>query len=204
MVMNFSSIHPYCDHFVEMEYFYKKLLSKATTLPEEFSFLEIGTRAGGTALLALNAIKESGKINRFLFTVDPYGAMPCKRPGDFYGEKFRITAMKCITDFCYYNNLNHTHFRMTSFQFFNTWTNNDFWFNGKLIPKSFAFIYFDGDHSDEIVFKELSLYVPLVCLNGLYAVDDQYDERHYSHIVKEKPFKSSNRLFFDLQAGDKK
>ena len=197
MINRLKWITKYCDHCVELDYFYNQVLERAIELPEEYPFLEIGTREGGTALLSLNAINDSGKKKRTLFTVDPYGNKPYEGNSPDYNEDRRRIAMKVISDFCFEEKLNHNHFRLSSLQFYETWIRSNFWYNGELLPKKFGFIYFDGDHSDENVFKELSMFVPLIHPKGLYTIDDQSDETHYSKIIKGTPIVSYNRLFFD-------
>lgn len=164
--------------------------------PSEFPVLEIGTRSGGTSLLFLRAIKESGKKDRFLITVDPYGEMFYVGRGDNYGEKYYRTAMHKISEYCFENELNHIHFRLTSFQFFNIWNTCNFWHKEKEIKNRFSFIYFDGDHSDRIVKKELRLFYHLIIDNGCFCIDDQDDINKYSDVITEKPLHFSGRLFF--------
>lgn len=199
--MNLKEIEPFCDHSIGFQNLYNRVLQKALTLPEEFPFLEIGIRLGGSSLLFLNAIKDSGRTKRFLFTVDPYGAYPYTSRADDYGENFRRLSMKQITDYCFENNLNHSHFRLKSLDFFNTWMQSSFYSEGKEFQKAFSFIYFDGDHEDQTVFKEVELFGPQVCSNGLFVIDDQLDIDHYASVTNIIPEcdPETNRLFFDLE-----
>jgi len=194
--MTFDDIRPFCDHFTGVEFLYNKVLDVVENTSSKYSILEIGTRNGGTSLFFLKAIKESCKKDCFLFTVDPYGEMFYKGRGDNYGERFYRTAMRNISEYCFNNDLNHIHYRLTSFQFFDMWNSCSLWYKEKEIDKRFKFIYFDGDHSDNIVKKELKLFYPLIIENGFFCVDDQNDINKYSNIIIEKPMHFCGRLFF--------
>lgn len=196
-MIDLNLIAPLCDHFVNMGYFYNRILKVARELPEEYPFLEIGNRLGGTALMFLDAIKESGKPKRFLITVDPYGDMPYTGKLDKFDEDFRRQAMKILSDFSYENKLNHAHYRLKSLDFITTWEKSEFWHEGVLLPKLFGMVYFDGDHTDEVVFEELKRYLPFIHDKGMYVVDDQEDIDHYASVVPDIPIAMSNRLFYD-------
>lgn len=194
--MLLKEIEPYCDHFIGIEYLYDKVFDAVNSFSSKYSILEIGTRSGGTSLLFLKAIKESDKKGTFLVTVDPHGEMFYRGRGDNYGENYYRTAMYNLSNYCFKNDLNHIHYRLTSFQFFDVWNSCDFWYKEKEINKKFKFIYFDGDHSDEVVKKELKLFYPLLIEKGLFCIDDQNDINKYSDVIKEKPIHFSGRLFF--------
>lgn len=194
--MDLKELENYCDHFSGMDFFYKEVLDVAINSPVEYPFLEIGTRAGGSALAFLRAICESGKLDRYLITVDPYGEMFYKNRGDNYGEKYRRIAMHKISDFCFEKSLNHFHMRLSSFQFLDAWKMFDFWDKEKKIEKKFSFVYFDGDHFDEVVKKELSGFYPYIIESGLFCVDDQNELNKYKDVIVEEPVENSNRLFY--------
>ncbi|MBM3251082.1 MAG: class I SAM-dependent methyltransferase [Candidatus Nealsonbacteria bacterium] len=193
-----KEIESYCDHFSGLDFFYSQIYEKALELPEDFPFLEVGTRAGGTSLLFLKAIGDSGKKNRFLITVDPYGAMLYPGQGDSFGEKYRRRAMKAISDYCFYNELNHFHFRLTSFQFYQVWKISDFWDRERKMNKKFGVIFLDGDHSDAVCKKEIQFFQNFIVENGLLVIDDKDKENYYTDVLKEKPIVNNNRLFYKL------
>jgi hypothetical protein len=194
--MNIDELKEYCDHFDGINFLYDKALEVINLLPEQYPILEIGTRCGGTSLLFLKAILDSNKKERFLITVDPFGEMPYEKKPNNYGEDLYRTSMYKISEYCFNNKLNHAHFRLTSIQFFHTWKLFKFWHNGKLMEKEFSFIYFDGDHSDNVVNKELYLYYQFIIEQGVFCIDDQHDIEKYSNIIIEKPIMNSNRLYY--------
>lgn len=188
----------HCDHPNGLDFFYGEVLMKASFLPEQFPFLEIGTRAGGSALTILKAIKDSVCPNRFLITVDPYGEMWYENRFDHYGEKYRREAMKFISDYCYENSLNHFHMRLTSFNFYEVWKMFNFWDGEKAMEKVFGFVYLDGDHTDRIVNREITFYRDIIVSGGLLVVDDQSEKTKYSSFIEIEPTVNSNRLYYYL------
>ena len=169
------SDHPGCWDFM-----YGEILHTAETLPPEALFCEIGTRNGGTALLALIAIKESN-VNRTMLTIDPYGNKLYRTTNhNEYPDTFYRTAMKELSSFCYNYNLNHIHYKMTSDEFIHgvdsrvihIWSSDVIVPNYPVYPFSFGYVYLDGEHVPEIVSRELSWFVPRLVKNGLLVIDD--------------------------------
>ena len=163
------SDHPGCWDFM-----YEEILHTATVLPSEALFCEVGTRNGGSALLALIAIKESG-VNRIMLTVDPYGNTLYRTTNhNEYPNRFYRTAMKEISSFCYDNNLDHIHYKMTSEEFM-CGVEKDIiriWKDNTTVPFSFGYVYLDGEHIPEIVNCELAWFFPRLVKNGLLVIDD--------------------------------
>jgi hypothetical protein len=164
------------DHIQNIEYLYKKALEKANTLPEYIPFLEVGTRAGGTALSFLFAIKESGKKKRPLFTVDPYGEKPYLKGNEIlyshYGEDFQRVAMHMLSKFCLDNKLIHQHWRMTSLGYMGIRNQIDIWYEEKLLENTYGLVYLDGDHEENTVAAEINYFFPKLCSGGLLVIDD--------------------------------
>lgn len=194
--MEINELKEYCDHFDGIYFLYHKVLNMINQLPEQYPILEIGIRNGGTSLLFLKAINDSNKKERFLITVDPFGDMRYEGQCTNYGENLYRSSMCKISEYCFENSLNHINFRLTSIQFFHVWKLSNFWYNGNLMEKEFSFIYFDGDHSDNIVSQELNLFYQFIINNGMFCIDDQLDINKYSNIIIEKPITNSNRLYY--------
>jgi predicted O-methyltransferase YrrM len=115
MSFNLEFVKPYSDHPEALEEVYEAALRVSKEVPEDYIFIETGTRSGGSALTILQAIKDSG-VDRWFFTIDPYGLKPYKVGDEIvtldYDESHYRRAMKVLADFSLENNLNHAHFRI--------------------------------------------------------------------------------------------
>lgn len=158
------------DHRDYLDFFFEKAKETADGVGPECPFLEIGTRAGGTALILLKAIKESRYKKRILITIDPYcdvpdlEAMKVGGNGDSYSRK----AMWEIAKYCYYNGLRHTHFRMTSGDFMGVFPGLKVWRD----YQKFGFAYLDGSHVSAVIAMELEWVWNRVVKNGVICIDD--------------------------------
>ncbi len=174
-MINYNKIIELCDHAQDLELMYDAILEVSKKTEENAIFIEIGTRAGGTALLALNAIFDSG-INHSFITVDPYGNKPFKTSNalmyDVYDDGFYRTAMFEISNFCLNSKIDHTHFKMESTDFMSIFQKIKLWKKGKILQQSFGYVYLDGEHYDDIIFKELTWFLPLLVNGGLIIIDD--------------------------------
>lgn len=202
--MNLKDAFNLSDHTQNIEFLYKKALEKAKELPEYIPFLEVGTRAGGTALAFLFAIRESGKKKRPLITIDPYGHKPYLRGKEIlytsYGENFYRQAMYVLSKFCLDNNLKHQHWRLTSLDYMKIRDQVNIWYEERLLENTYGFIYLDGDHEENTVATELNYFCPKMCLNGLVVIDDS------EHIIdssnktiqnyQKKAISNGNRLYW--------
>jgi predicted O-methyltransferase YrrM len=177
MSFNRELVAPFADHLDSLEEVYEAALTASQELPEDYIFLETGTRAGGSALAILQAIKDSGK-DRWFFTVDPYGMKPYKT-GEVtantldYGEDHYRSAMKALADYAYDNRLLHSHFRMKSLDWMRGFDTSEFWYAGKLLQPKFGFAYLDGDHDSGTVdgeYKWLTAHSP----ECMVVVDDAH------------------------------
>lgn len=172
------------DHRGGLDFLYEKVLALAKDLPERVPFLEIGTRAGGSALVFLHAILASGKLNRPLITVDPYGnkgywvADKCR--DTLYGESFYWQAMVALSLFAQEHELFHVHYRMRSLDFAGIWPHIPLWHNGEPVPVPFGFVYLDGEHIDKTVARELEWAITTLHTGGLIVIDDS------EHILKSE------------------
>lgn len=156
--LNLEFIKPYTDHAEGLEDVYNTALRLSEELPEDYIFVETGTRSGGSALAILQAIKDSGRA-RWLFTVDPYGMKPYNIGNAVtntldYGEGHYRNAMKALSDYAYGNRLLHSHFRLKSLDWMRYFDECEFWYNGERMKPKFGFAYLDGDHDPVTVTQE--------------------------------------------------
>lgn len=157
--MNWSEVGPYIDHPDGAEMIYDMALQYAQKLPEEYAFMEIGCWKGGTTMALMQAVKDSG-IDRWVFSVDPYGSKPF-RLGDGiqeeadYNEEVYRDAMENFANYAKQLGVKHYHWRLTSDDFMKVIEEVEFWDKGKVIKPKFGFVYIDGDHDGRVVEREM-------------------------------------------------
>ena len=184
------------DHGEGFELLYEKIREKAKVLNNS-PFIEIGTREGGSALVFLNAIRGT---NNLLITVDPYGKH-YEAGGEWppIGDAMYRTAQFILSSFAYHHHLLHIPFRITSESFMNLWDKSLIWINGMVILKNFGVVYLDGEHTEEMVMKEIDWFLPKMDINGLLIIDDvsylKDTKVTYLKELLKAGLKDSNRLY---------
>lgn len=181
---------PFMDHYED----FHLVLQRADKTLENCSdpIIEVGTRAGGSARCFLEIIKRR-KQNNWVYTIDPYGAIPwspqegvvLEQSG--YVNEFYRQAMFEISKMAYQEKLNHYHFRCTSKEFIDwvypNFTQYDDFKSSKL--SNFSFTYIDGDNRWETVKMELDFFLPrskcVVVDDTQHALEkfDEYCEGRY-------------------------
>ena len=192
------------DHEPGLNILYEKAVEVSKNLNPLLPFVEIGTRRGGSALLLLIAIKESG-CRRPLLTVDPYGKMEYEQNDKIrikeYGEGYYREAMKVLADYCVETEMIHSHFRMTSDEFMKIYPQITLYYEGQILPKEeFGLVYLDGDHHIDIVTREVEYFYPKIVRGGLLSIDDiEFSLQNATGLFREildKGEKVGNRLFY--------
>lgn len=133
--------------------------------------LEIGTRAGGSALLMLTMLQELYDHNPpLLLTVDPYGCKPydpCDDVG-YYGAAAYTSMRGLLAKY-----ENHAHYYMASEEFLSRIPGSSYWHHAlKRIVGNFTFVLLDGDHTPDGVRQDLSGVWPHVALGGVVLIDN--------------------------------
>jgi predicted O-methyltransferase YrrM len=189
------------DHSAGFEYLYERICDKSLTLPKECPFLEIGTRAGGSALLMMEAIRHQDRV---FVTVDPYGKT-YKSGGDWpaIGEDTYRDTMKVLFETAWLNHITHVHYRMTSQCFMDINPASYLWIENRLIKEQYGVVYLDGEHVDSVVMAELNFFIPRMHDNGLIIIDDvsyimKTDIKKLQDIMKIG-YEDNNRLFIDVK-----
>lgn len=152
------------------------LAKECGSLPQEYSFVETGTRSGHASILMLKAIKETNN-NRWLFTIDPYGNKPYGHGKDIYtnfdyGEQHYRNAQYSLSKYAFDNDLLHYHYRLKSEEFEKVKSLTEFWHNGGKVEPKYGFIYLDGEHTTKAVLKELEYFLPRMHPEGGIVIDD--------------------------------
>ena len=177
--LSYDRIKEFTDHSPGFDYLYNQMFKRALALPKSIPFVELGVRAGGSALLALWAIHESG-VNRPLITVDPYGERPwlsaddkvMEKDSDGYGESFWRQTQNLLTEFCVKNELDWWHYRMTDTDFMSAWDGMDVWYQKKELEKKFGFVYLDAEHSLNVIKRQYEWFSKRVVKGGMISIDD--------------------------------
>ncbi len=141
--------------------------AKTPKLEEQPTFLEIGTRGGGSALALLKIIKTLG-LDTTLVTVDPYGDKPYDGKPWKYGDKLYTQMKKVLAPYG-----NHIHYQMTSEDFINIIDTVHYWFKGKeRMFSEFSFILLDGSHLPKTVIFEYKRLLPKLIKGGYIVIDN--------------------------------
>ena len=145
----------------------------------DLPIVEVGTRAGGSALCFMDLVHRREKKN-WVYTIDPYGAISwSSKEGvtlekSSYVNRYYQQAMVEISTMAFMNELNHHHFKCTSKEFVE-WVYPNFrqYDNEKnCVLTNFCFVYLDGDHGFETVSMELDFFLPRITKGGCVIVDD--------------------------------
>lgn len=157
--MSWQRITSNIDHKDGAELIYDMALEYSKRLPANYIFMEIGCWRGGSTMALMQAVKDSG-VDRWVWSVDPYGSKPFKlgmgiqQEAD-YNEDIYRSAMTNMSTFAEELGVKHYHWRMTSDDFMKVVETIDFWDGGKTIAPEFGFVYIDGDHNCYTVEREM-------------------------------------------------
>ena len=160
-----SKIMQAMDHPDGGELIYETALKYAKELPPEYIFMEIGCWKGGSTMALMQAVKDSG-IDRWVWSVDPYGSKPFKlgdkiQPeADYNDTEVYPDAMYNFATFAKELGVKHYHWRMRSDDFFKIIDKIDFYDKGEIITPQFGFVYIDGDHDGDVVKEEMEWLIP--------------------------------------------
>lgn len=203
-MLTLPQIFDLSDHNQDLGYLYELALDKAKHLPDSTPFVEVGTRSGGTTLLFLHAIANSGKP-RLMFSIDPYGFKPFMQGNrtlyDLYGEHYWKIAAKHIANMCADSNLiYYSHWKITSLDFIKIYDQIEIWHNGEVFRDKFGFVYLDGDHCESTISQELAWFSPRLHQFGSIIVDDSehilYSNDKTIQAYINNSFQRENRIFF--------
>jgi len=172
--MTFVDRSEFGDH-PQYDDLYKVAEEACTEGPEQAFAVEVGTRAGGSALTILDAIREADK-NQWLITVDPYGNKPYLSVNsvlkDMYPDNFYREAMKHLSNYCEEFGTNWTHYKMKSLEWIKHWPNIEFWADEKILEPKIFFLHLDGDHTTSVVKQEIEDFWPYLTDNAVICIDD--------------------------------
>jgi len=146
-------------------------VARAPRSEDPAPLLEIGTRAGGSALLMLRVLESvypSTARKPLVLTVDPYGMRPYEGAPFIYDDRHYGAMKRALARYA-----NHVHYMMDSALFLDLLDRLYLWRDGRKQPLDrFSLVYLDGSHDAEIVWREIERLLPRVVPGGSLIVDD--------------------------------
>lgn len=169
--------------------FYKEKVSEAIERFPSLPIVEIGVDAGTTAIYALEVMARR-KSKQWFFTIDPYGDKPYKSGISTahsmgYNDTLYRSAMHQIKQCAFANTLNHCHWKLTSMDFMKIWPQIEFWDDGAIMKKKFAFAFLDGDHDWDPVAYEFTWFFERMETGAIICIDD-FNLLGGEHIVRQR------------------
>jgi len=177
----------------------------------EGALIEIGTRRGGSAKIIIDALVNNQDTNRFLGCIDPYGNieidctninMNIHYPGQHkiegdpmskeitkplrfdYTNDMRNQIIPSLYFYAYSKGLNFSFFCLEDSEFFNRYADGiPTYENEKKMINQYAFVFFDGPHTNEAVHFELDFFLDKFPVGAVTVWDDIW---MYDHDTLEK------------------
>lgn len=137
------------------------LLVNAHVLCPDGLTIEVGTRAGGSALITAKILDYLYRAPPPFLTIDPYGSKPYlggdHEPSDIlrpYGDPFYCSAKQVLSVYP-----NHAHYLLESEEFFSRLYGSAMWHRGQRLPfrGSASYVFLDGNHDAGSVIREIDL-----------------------------------------------
>lgn len=149
-----------------------EVVKAALELSPKGIFLEIGTRAGGTALMALNAPQ-----SEILISIDPYGSKPYidtngVAPFIYPDEMYRSTLFK-LSKYAVEKNKTFIQFKLASQEYMAKSLN--LWLLGNECSThdiKYSYVLLDGEHNDKTVSEEIEFFSTRMATGGVLLVDN--------------------------------
>lgn len=184
----------------------------------EGAVVEIGTRRGGSAKMIIDALFENGDTNRSMFCIDPYGNIDLEitninasihYPGKYdvngdpmskdesfktkfdYTNDMRNRIIPSLYYYAYQRGLNFTFFCLEDHEFFNRYADGVPVYNEvKKLENQYAFVFFDGPHTNEAVDLELKFFLERSTKGTTFVFDDiwMYDHDKFENIMFDNGF----------------
>jgi hypothetical protein len=185
----------------------------------EGAVVEIGTRRGGSAKMIIDALFENGDTNRSMFCIDPYGNIELELtnvnasvhyPGRWqisgdpmskndaeikarfdYDNNMRNRIIPSLYYYAYQRGLNFTFFCLEDHEFFNRYADGvPVYDEVKKLENQYAFVFFDGPHTNEAVDLELNFFLERSTKGTTFVFDDiwMYDHDKFENIMFDNGF----------------
>jgi cephalosporin hydroxylase len=180
--------------------------------------VEIGTRRGGSAKIIIDALASQGDTNRSMFCIDPYGNIdleitninasthypnqykvegdPMSKDESFktkfdYTNDMRNRIIPSLYYYAFNRGLNFTFFCLEDYEFFKRYSDGvPVYENFKKLENEYAYVFFDGPHTNEAVQEELDFFLTRTPVGGVYVFDDiwMYDHDRFEQLMFSSGF----------------
>lgn len=184
----------------------------------EGAVVEIGTRRGGSAKIIIDGLESNQDTNRSMFCIDPYGNIDLEitnlsasihYPGQYklegdpqskdtsfatkfdYTNDMRNRVIPSLYYYAYQRGLNFTFFCLEDTEFFNRYADGvPVYQEFKKFENQYAFVFFDGPHTNEAVQTEIDFFLPRSVKGTTYVFDDiwMYDHDKFEKIILDNGF----------------
>jgi len=166
-------IDPYILAHSDMEIEKLKIVKHTLDMAPDGIFLEIGTRAGGTAMMAIESIRSS-----IIFSIDPYGSKPYVNPNGIIApfiypdEMYRETLAK-LSNLALQKNKTFIQLKISSQEYIDK--NLNIWISGNQTAThnlKYSYVLLDGEHTDAAVSKEIDFFTNKMETGGVLLIDN--------------------------------
>lgn len=149
-----------------------EIVKQALDISPPGIFLEIGTRAGGTAMMAIKS-----KQSSVVFSVDPYGSKPYIdtngiAPFIYPDEMYRETLAK-LSNLALQENKTFIQFKIPSQEYMSKSLN--MWIVGNETTThnaKYSYVLLDGEHNDITVSQEIAFFSDKMQPGGVLLIDN--------------------------------
>lgn len=181
------------------------------------AIVEIGSRRGGSAKIIIDSLVMNNDTNRAMFCIDPYGnidyvqtnkTLSIHHPdvqleGDpsstditqptklDYTNDMRNRIIPSLYYYAYARGLNFTFFCLEDTEFFNRYQDGvPVYENYKTLVNEYAFVFFDGPHTNEAVETEINFFLPRAVIGTAFVFDDiwMYNHDKYEQLLIDNDF----------------
>jgi hypothetical protein len=180
--------------------------------------VEIGTRRGGSAKIIIDSLAQNNDSKRPMFCVDPYGNIdleitninasihypgkyqvegdPMSKEASFstkfdYTNEMRNRVIPSLYYYAFQRGLDFTFFCLEDHEFFERYKDGvPIYEEQKTLVNEYAFVFFDGPHTNEAVDLEISFFLNKTPVGGVYVFDDiwMYDHDRFEKVLFDNGF----------------
>jgi hypothetical protein len=183
--------------------------------------VEIGTRRGGSAKIIMDAMASNNDTNRPFFCIDPYGNIELEvtniskkvhygidseddsmskdhssKMRFDYTNDMRNRIIPSLYYYAFQKGFNFTFFCLEDTEFFSRYYNGvPIYEEEKKIINDYAFVFFDGPHTNEAVNTELAFFFSRCREGSVFVFDDiwMYDHDKFENQLFERGFEKIER-----------
>ena len=185
--------------------------------------VEIGSRRGGSAKIIIDGLVENGDSNRPMFCIDPYGNIDLDitnvnasvhYPGKYeltgdpmskdesiktkfdYTNDMRNRIIPSLYYYAFSKGLNFTFFCLEDTEFFKRYADGvPIYEEEKKMVNEYAFVFFDGPHTNEAVQEEIDFFLPRSPIGATWVFDDiwMYDHDKFENFMFDNGFETLER-----------